>query len=231
MSLSELGFVVRPLRDAPDLRAVRELRAEAYGHHDPLLAQRVAQADAADLEPGCCVLMACDKVDGRLLGTLRLQRGHPRPLPLEHSVRLPEALRAHTRAELTRLAVRRGVDPMVRLMLFKAAWLHALATQVRQLVITARSPALIRLYHQLGFEEVWSADHWWPMAHVGGLPHRVLSFEIPGAERRWHDGAHPLHPLFVQTCHPDLDLLPPAVPVPARPRVPPPPPRPRVQLA
>lgn len=213
MSLCELGFVVRPLRDLQDLQAVRALRAEAYGHHDPALARRVAELDGADWSPGSCVLMACDKLDGRLLGTLRLQRGQPRPLPLEHSVCLPEALRRHTRAELTRLAVRRGADPLVRLMLFKAAWLHALATQVRQLVITARSPALIRLYQQLGFEDVWTADHWWPMAHVGGLPHRVLSFEIAGAERRWHEAAHPLYPLFVETCHPDLDLLPTAVPV------------------
>lgn len=207
MTIATLDFTVRIATTAADLHAVRALRARAYGHHLPALAQALAEPDASDTQPGSVVLVCRRKADGQVIGSARLQRNHPQPLPIEASLALPPALAALPRAEITRLAIAAGADPLVRPMLVKACYLTAVASQVRLLVIGARSPALVRIYRSLGFDEV--ADHAQPvpLAHAGNLPHQVLVFDVVAAERRWHGAQHASYGFMVQTWHPDLQLL------------------------
>lgn len=207
MSTVELGFSVRIVRDAAELQQACTLRARAYGHHLPALARALAEPDAVDRLPGTLVLVCRDKADGTVIGTARLQRGGVRPLPIEASVPLPDALTAQPRAEITRLAIAAGADALVRPMLVKACYLAAVASQTRLLVIGARSPALVRIYRGLGFGDLLGDGRQVPLAHAGGLPHSVLGFDVVGAERRWREQRHPLYGFMVETWHPDLQLL------------------------
>lgn len=207
MSMSELGFSVRIARHAAELREVCALRAAAYGHHLPALAQALAEPDAVDHARGTVVLLCRDKASGAVIGTARLQRSGGRPLPIEASVALPPALAALPRAEITRLAIRAGADTLVRTMLVKACYLASVASQTRQLVIGARSASLVRIYRGLGFDDLLGEGRQVPLAHAGGLPHSVLGFDVVGAERRWREQRHPLYAFMVETWHPDLQLL------------------------
>jgi hypothetical protein len=92
-------------------------------------------------------------------------------------------------------------------MLVKACYLYAVAAQIRWLVIGARSPALIRIYHGLGFADLLAPGERVPLAHAGGLPHQVLAFDVVSAERTWHGLRHNLYPFMVETWHPDLQLM------------------------
>jgi hypothetical protein len=130
------------------------------------------------------------------------------PLQLEGSVILPRWLADEPRAELTRLAVMPGADPQTRLILMKAAYLYCLASQVRWMVIGARSNALIRIYQGLGFTDVLGPDDRVPLAHAGNLPHRILAFDVTAAERTWLASGHGLYPFMIETFHPDLNLFP-----------------------
>jgi hypothetical protein len=215
MTLSTLNFTVRIACDAATLREACAVRAEAYGHHMPELAAPMSEPDALDRAPGTAVLVCRDKASGALVGTARIQRNHPRPLQIESSVILPHALAQQTRAEITRLAIVVDADPLVRPMLVKACYLYAVAAQIRWLVIGARSPALIRIYRGLGFADLLGAGQQVPLAHAGGLPHSVLAFDVVAAERQWHAAQHRLYSFMVETWHPDLNLLEPALPVPA----------------
>lgn len=214
MSTSELGFSTTIARDRHSLRQACEVRALAYGHHlgdQPGLAQALVEPDATDLAAGTWVLVCRDKASGQVIGTARLQRNHPQPLPIEACVTLPDGLAAQARAEITRLAIRPGADPLVRPMLVKACWMLAVAAQVRHLVIGARSAALLRIYKALGFVDLLAGSdgrsHLVPLAHAGGLPHHVLAFDVVAAERHWHAAQHALYAFMVQTWHPDLDLV------------------------
>jgi len=207
MSVSELGFSVRLAGGEADLRDGATLRALAYGHHVPAMRDALALPDALDRQRGVVVLLCRDKATGEAIGTARIQRNHPLPLQIEHSVALPPAIAERPRAEITRLAIRPGADPLVRPMLVKACYLYAVASQIRTLVIGARSPALIRLYRGLGFADVLVGDAMVPLAHAGGLPHRVLAFDVVTAERTWHAAGHGLYGFMVETWHPDLQLL------------------------
>jgi hypothetical protein len=205
-----LTFTLAPVRHAQDLRDARNVRAEAYGHHLTGQAQAFGDADPLDEQPGTCVLLCRDKSTGRAIGTARMRCSQDGPLQIDQSLILPQALAQSCRAEITRLAVLQGADPLVRLALMKAAYLHGLHRGVQHLVIGARLPALIRNYQRLGFADVLGPDQYVPLAHAGGLPHRVLAFDLAHAHATWTAGGHPLLPFMVETHHPDIHLpLPP----------------------
>lgn len=212
MSISSLSFTLRIGSSQRDLSGASAVRAAAYGHHVPAMGAALAEPDAVDRSPGTVVLVCRDKASAEVIGTARIQRNHPRPLPIEDSVVLPPALAGHARAEITRLAIRPGADHLVRPMLVKACWMYAVAAQIRTLVIGARSAALVRIYKGLGFADLLGGRSV-PLAHAGGLPHQVLSFDVVAAERHWHAAQHALYAFMVETWHPDLQLI--ADPAPA----------------
>ena len=202
-----LSFTVRLARHRGDLTDACRIRGAAYGHHLPQMAQPLAVPDALDGKPGTAVVVCRDKASGAAIGTLRVQRSLHAPLTLESSVILPRRYADAARAEITRLAVAPGADPLTRLALMKASYLYAIANQVRWLVIGARSEALIRIYRRLGFEDVLGPDDRVPLAHAGGLPHRILAFDVTAAERTWLGAGHGLYPFMIETFHPDLQLF------------------------
>ena len=179
------------------------------------MARALAEPDATDLAPGTAVLVCRDKASGQVIGTARVQRNHPQPLPIEDCIKLPAELAGHTRAEITRLAIVPGADTLVRPMLVKACWMYAVAAQIRTLVIGARSAALVRIYKGLGFTDLLAdanGTRQVPLAHTGGLPHNVLSFDVVAAERHWFAARHALYAFMVETWHPDLELVPDSAP-------------------
>lgn len=218
MTLSSLSFTVTIARDLRVLREACAVRAMAYGHHlgeRPEMARALAEPDATDLAPGTAVLVCRDKASGQVIGTARVQRNHPQPLPIEDCIVLPAELAGHTRAEITRLAIVPGADTLVRPMLVKACWMYAVAAQIRTLVIGARSAALVRIYKGLGFTDLLAdanGTRQVPLAHAGGLPHNVLSFDVVAAERHWFAARHALYAFMVETWHPDLQLVPDSAP-------------------
>jgi len=205
-STSTLSFTLHPVRDARDLQDACAVRAASYGHHLPELRQAFSQPEPLDHQPGTRVLLCRDKASGNAIGTARIQSSRLGPLLLEQSLRLPRSLASSPRAEITRLSVTAGSDPLAKLALMKASYLHCLAHGIHHLVIGARKPALIRNYQRLGFADVQGPDDWVPLAHAGGLPHRVLAFDVRAALATWQAERHPLLMFMVQTRHPDIVL-------------------------
>jgi len=212
MSTASLSFTVSLASSAEDLRAACGVRAEAYGRHLPSLQDALAEPDPVDRQGATAILLCRDKRSGEAIGTARIVRSVLAPLQLEGSVILPRRLAERPRAEITRLAVLPGADPQARLALMKAGYLYCLASQVRWMVIGARSEALIRIYRRLGFEDVLAPGDRIPLAHAGNVPHCILCFDVLAAERTWLASGHGLYAFMCETCHPDLHLFPQDVP-------------------
>jgi hypothetical protein len=208
MSRCELGFTLRPVKSQQDLHHACDVRAQAYGHHLPELLTQLGEPDEIDRAAGTTVFLCRDKAEGGAIGTMRIQTSAFGPVMMERSVELPAWLAREPRAEITRLAVRVGVDPLTRLSLMKASYLFCMAHRVRWMVIGARNEALIRNYRRLGFFDVFGAEELQPLGHTGGLPHRIMAFDVAGARRAWQAAQHPLYGFMVETVHPDLQLLP-----------------------
>ncbi len=206
MSSCTLGFRLQPAASHDDLLEACAVRAQAYGHHLPEMGRRLAEPDAIDLAEGTTVFLCRDKASGRVTGTMRVQTSHAGPLMMESSVVLPAWLAVAPRAEITRLAVTVGVDPLTKLCLMKASYLFCVAQGVRWMAIGARNEALIRNYRRLGFIDVLGDGEQVPLAHTGGLLHRILAFDVVSAERTWAAARHPLYGFMVQTQHEDLRI-------------------------
>ena len=217
MNSSALEFSLFPVSSQQELLEACAVRAQAYGHHLPEMGEQLAAPDDIDRHADTTVFLCRDKASGQATGTMRIQTSEHGPLMIEHSVRLPPRLAGVRRAEVTRLAVRVGADPLTKLCLMKASYLFCMAHRVQAMVIGARKESLIRNYRRLGFGDVFEGGALMPLAHTGGLPHRILCFDVAGAERMWAQGRHPLYTVMVGTRHDDLRVLPP-LPAPAAPR-------------
>ena len=206
MSSCTLGFALQPVASRDDLLEACAIRAQAYGHHLPEMAARLTEPDVLDEAPGTTVFLCRDKASGRATGTMRVQTSHAGALMMERSVTLPGWLAVVPRAEITRLAVSVGADPLTKLCLMKASYLFCVAQHVQWMVIGARNEALIRNYRRLGFVDALGRDELVPLAHTGGLMHSILAFDVFAAERAWAAARHPLYGFMVQTVHDDLKV-------------------------
>ena len=219
MHTGSLSFSIRLAGSPQAVRDACAVRARAYGHHLGDAARRFAEPEPLDRAPGSAVLLCRDKDSGRGIGTARIQSSAFGPLLLESSLILPSWLAGRPRAEITRLAVVAGADPLVKLCLMKACYLYCLASQLRWMVIGARNEALVRNYRRLGFRDVLAPDDAVPLPHAGGLPHHILAFDLVAAERHWLESRHPLYAFMVDTFHRDLNLFEPATEAAAAPRL------------
>jgi hypothetical protein len=206
MSSCTLGFALQPAASHEDLLEACAVRAQAYGRHLPEIGAHLAQPDTLDHAPGTTVFLCRDKASGRATGTMRIQTSHAGALMMEQSVTLPDWLATVPRAEITRLAVSVGADPLTKLCLMKASYLFCVAQHVEWMVIGARKEALIRNYRRLGFIDALGHDEFVPLAHTGGLMHRILAFDVLAAERAWAAARHPLYGFMVETAHEDLKV-------------------------
>lgn len=199
-------ILVQEVVSEVDLMQVRQVRAQAYGHHLGDVAGAFAEHDPMDAQPGSVVWLCRDAASGEALGTVRLRRAlSDEGLQLEQSLALPEAVRTAGRAEATRLAVLPGASPLVKLALMRAVHRYCLAHGLRWLVIGARSEALVRQYRQLGFTDLLGAGRTVPLRHAGGLPHHVLILDVTGIQETWRRRQHRFYDfMFAATDLPNL---------------------------
>lgn len=206
-----LPFSVRVVSDAAALDKAVHIRQAAYARHVPDLARTLSQPEPADFADGSLVLLAESNIDGSPLGTMRIQTNRYAPLALEQSLALPPWLSSSLLAEATRLGVTDDrVGTLVKTVLFKAFFLYCQGTKVDWMVVAGRAP-VDRQYMRLLFDDVYPELGYIPLRHAGGLPHRVMKFEVDTAERRWVEAHHPLFNFIFNTHHPDIRLDAPVV--------------------
>ena len=201
-----LPFTVRLVRDQKDLTKAVDIRQSAYARHLPEFAETLKVPESTDAQDGVVVLLAESKLDGSALGTMRIQTNRSAPLSLEHSVDLPDWLRVRPLAEAARLGVTDSKSGrLVKTMLFKAFFQYCQQAGIEWMVITARSP-VDRQYERLLFSDVYPGMGYVPVSHMNNIPHRIMSFEVGTAQRRWADANHPLLTFMCKTHHPDIKL-------------------------
>lgn len=201
-----MPFTVRVARSEEEIEKAVKIRHSAYSRHVPTFADKLRTAEDYDYEAGSVILLAESKLDGSPLGSMRIQTNRNQRLALEGSVALPEWLQGKCLAEATRLGVSEGrVGRVVKTMLFKAYFFYCLALNIDWMVICARSP-IDRQYDALLFADVYPDRGFIPMQHIGGIPHRLMAFEMKTAYERWLEADHPLFNFFCRTIHPDIRL-------------------------
>jgi hypothetical protein len=201
-----LSFHVAIVDSEVDLLRVQTLRQAAYGHHLPALAANFGQADPVDRWPDVAVFFAEDKATQRVVGSARLQCNRSQPLQIERSIVLPPPLRGRLLAEITRMTVLPGYAQPVKLALVKAVHLYCIAMQIGGIVAASR-PSLMRQYLNLGFEDLYGDERMAPMAHGGGIEHRVLFRDTVTSEAHNRTRKHPDYAFVFRSYHPDIHVF------------------------
>ena len=203
----QLPFTIRVVQDEADLIKAVQIRHAAYARHiDPKVADALRQPEDLDTAPGVVILLAESKLDGTALGSMRIQTNQFQPLTVEQSVELPRWMSDKSLAEGTRLGVTQDkVGRLVKTLLVKAGYLYCVKHHIDYMVVTARSP-LDRQYERLLFQDVYPGMGFVPLAHVFGLPHRVMYFDVFDGEELWTENQHPLLGFMRFTEHPDLHI-------------------------
>lgn len=206
MKHETLPFTVKPVIDRKQLDRVVDMRFNAYSRHLPAFAEMLKRPELMDDNNSAVVLIAESKLDGSVLGTIRIHTNEDNPLPLENSVQLPDNFYGRRLVEATRLAVTNAKGgSLVTTALFKALFGFCKATAVDAIVVAGRSP-VDRIYKRLMFEDVFPDGVFVELKHAGNLPHRIMSFPIEAAYDRWQSKGHPLFEYFANTKHPDLEF-------------------------
>jgi hypothetical protein len=201
-----LPFTVEHAANATMLNDAVRVRQSAYSRHLPDVAKAMDAVEKWDRAVGAVVFVARAKLDGAPLGSMRIHTNETVPLPLEQSVTLPGAFSGKLLAEATRLAVSRdSVGSVVKFALFKAYLQYCMAKRVDSMVITARNP-LDRMYERLCFVDVGEKGSFLPMAHVGGILHRVMHLSVAEVEPMWNACGHPLLHFMTGIEHPDIKI-------------------------
>ena len=204
---SPLPFRVRVVRTDDQLQKAIALRASSYGRHVPELGAVLNRPEDIDRSDRSIIFLAESKEDGSPVGTLRLQSNLSAPLSIERSVRLPEKFQNRPLAGVTRLAVKEGSSGKhVRLVLFKTLYRFCFATQIEWILIGARPPLDVQ-YRMIGFDDVFEDKRMIPFVTAENLPHRVLAFDVLGAERKWHQNNHRLYQFMAHDYHPDIEVF------------------------
>jgi hypothetical protein len=208
MPAERLPFTIRRVDTEDSLKKAVGIRHAAYARHVPDFARSLSVPEACDYADDTVVLLAESKLDGSALGTARIQTNCHGALHIEESIELPDWLRGRRLAEVTRLGVSEGrVGHVVKIALIKACFEYCEQNGIDYAVVTGRRP-IDRQYEQLLFSDVLEDKAMVPLRHVGGIPHRVMAFEIATGEQRWTAARHPLLGFFRHTHHPDIDIAP-----------------------
>jgi hypothetical protein len=202
-----LPFTVRVVRSEEEFAKVVQIRVSAYGRHVPEFAQKLGRPEADDLSPGSVVLLAESKLDGEVLGSMRLFTNlFGARISIQDSVDLPKEYDRLNLAEVSRLCTKPGRKALlVKEALFKGCYLNAVKLGIDRIVIAARSP-VDRQYEGLLFEDVFPDGRFIPLRSANSMPHRVMSYEVQTLERRAHETDHRWNEFFFKTRHPDIEV-------------------------
>ena len=202
-----LPFRVRIVRNEEQLSKAVHIRAEAYERHWPNLFHQLQAPEAQDRNPNSLIFLAERKSDGTAVGTMRVDTNLVTPLPVTQNIDLPAQFSSRTIAYVTRLGVKQGsTGSLVKLALFKSLHRYCIAKQLYWMLVGVRPPG-DRDYLRLGFEDIFVEGELVPIISSGGIPVRLMAFEVISAERRWFASNHPLYKFMFSDHHPDIEIF------------------------
>jgi hypothetical protein len=199
-----LPFTIRRVSDQADMDKAIDLRHLAYSRHMPGFADALKVPESDDLTDDAIVLIAESKLDGSVIGTVRIQTNLTASLNMEQSIMLPDFFKGKTLAEVRRLAVAPG-NPgrLVKMVLLKAVYQYCQTNHLEWILVAARRP-LDRTYEQLTLADVLDGRTFIPLPRENNVPHRVLGLETTAFHDRLLAVKHPLLNFFFHTEHPDI---------------------------
>lgn len=176
MKTQKLPFTVS-IASEKDFPSIAKLRSDGYGRRSAALGAQLARSEPADEPiPGREILVAQSKLDGALIGTMRLHVGLFEPTSVEKAIELPANLAGQRIMDAARFCCTGGA--VCRAAIFKAALLYAKRHHVDQFLL-ATLERIEPLYLSAGFAPLFDDGRLHPIPMAENLPHRILRINMP----------------------------------------------------
>jgi hypothetical protein len=200
-----LAFRVRLAATHADvLKAVR-VRASAYGRHVPAVGEALREPEPDDARDDVVIVIAESKLDGTVLGSMRLQPNFHRPLRIEGETELPARYRGGRLVEFMRLTVTHGTSGrLVMPAIAKASYEICHRARIDYALVAGRHPVSL-MYQAMQFDDVLGGASV-KLSYAAGVPHNIFCLPIGEADARWRRAGHSLYPFMAHTEHPDIAI-------------------------
>ena len=199
-----LPFSVRVATTSQDVARAVEIRASAYSRHLPQVGEALRTAEKEDWRPDVLLLLAERKLDGRPIGSMRLEPNFSGPLRVEGETSLPAMFRNKRLIETTRLGVDNGIaGSLVMAALVKASFEICSACSIDYGIAVGRR-SMGEMFKSLCFEVIKG-----PVSMSYARPStQFWIFAIPtlGWESRLRQQGHIYFDFMARTSHPDIDI-------------------------
>jgi len=201
-----LPFQIRLAATAQDIERIAAQRGAAYSRHQPELVKHLALnvPEPDDLRTDVVHIMA-ETLEGKLVGSMRLNTNINRPLRFEREFNLPPAFRGKALLEAGRMTSARGTDGhQVVPALIKFAFEISYHAGIDYLLLIARSP-IDRIYRALTFEDVFEGKKVETSAQPG-VPVSLFQIPIAAVDERLRAAGCPFYHFLAETSHSPVSI-------------------------
>ena len=203
---ASLPVTIRAGASRSELAELVAHRSAAYARELPEMGRRLSEPEPADeRRPGREIFCARSKLDGGIIGSVRVHLNNEDPIPLESCVELGPPFAGARLLEACRLSITGGL--VCRQALFKAVILYAQQSNVDYAVVAAR-PRISVIHESIGFVDL-TPGRLHPLSYAAGIEHRALWLPLRPEETAavFMARKKSLHDFFFATDHgKDIDV-------------------------
>lgn len=200
-----LPFTVKVVTTKSELDSVVALRSAAYLRHNAPAADKVRFPEEEDEREDAVILVARSKLEGGVVGTMRINSNLNTPLQLESVMALSVPFNQSRCAEFMRLGVVSGSSGrLVSSALAKAGYEICVAMKMDFVFVCSRPP-VDTMYRGYKFDDLLKGEKL-DLHYAPGVPHFVLCIPVAEAPARWLLDSGPVYRFFIETEHPDLEI-------------------------
>lgn len=200
-----LPFTVKVVTTKSELDSVVALRSAAYLRHNAPAADKVRYPEEADECGDAVILVARSKLEGGVVGTMRINSNLNAPIQLESVMALPDPFNQSRCAEFMRLGVVNGSEGrLVSSALAKASYEICVAMKMDFIFVCSRPP-VDTMYRGYRFDDLLNGKKL-DLHYAPGVPHFVLCLPVAEAAERWRLRSRAVYRFFIETEHPDLEI-------------------------
>ena len=199
-----LPFRVRLAKTRDDLLGAVRIRSEAYRRRLPVVADSLVDPEPEDMRDDVLLLIAENKFDNTVVGSIRLVPNFTKPLKIENDVALPTALQGKRLVEFMRLGVESGAaGQMVFSALAKAAYEICFYQNIDAVLAAGRYPVEL-IYRRLQFDDL--LGHPIALSYADNLPHHVFYYDVRQVDEKLRASGNKLYRFMAETTHPDIAI-------------------------
>lgn len=179
MKKQSLPFRISILKTAAELKEAVQHRSLGYGRRSVALGGSLEMPEAGDARAhGREILIATSKMDGSIIGSLRLEINFYQPVSVQRYAQLPAEINSRRIMDANRFCC--FESNICRAALFKAAIAYGASKDVDHFII-ATLDKLVPLYASVGFAPLFDDGRMHPIPSAENLPHRIMELDVRNA--------------------------------------------------